>query len=53
VIPLFACDLASFAADANTRVSEKSNLDVILNEGMPALIGAVNSFADHVAGMME
>src|SRR6266566_3886139 len=49
MIPLFACDFASFAPDANTRIGEESNLDVIFHEGMPALIGALNSFADHNA----
>src|SRR5207247_2072189 len=49
MIPLFACDFACFAPDANTRIGEESNLDVIFHEGMPALIGALNSFADHDA----
>src|SRR5438046_9661198 len=47
--PLFACDFACFTPDANTRIGEESNLDVIFHEGMPALIGALNSFADHNA----
>src|SRR5438093_8660229 len=49
MIPLFACDFACFAPDANTGIGEESNLDVIFHEGMPALIGALNSFADHNA----
>src|SRR5947207_6896712 len=49
MIPLFACDFACFAPDANTRIGEESNLDVIFHEGMPALIGALNSFSDHNA----
>src|SRR5438874_12915184 len=49
MIPLFACDFACFAPDANTRIGKESNLDVIFHEGMPALIGALNSFADHNA----
>ena len=53
MIPLFARDFASFAPDANTRVGEEANLDVILHKGMSALIRALNSFADHVAGVME
>ena len=49
LVPFFASDLASLAADANTRVGKEAHLDVILNEGMSALIGALNSFADHIA----
>ena len=53
MIPLFARDFASFAPDANAWVGEEANLDVILHKGMPALVRALNSFADHVAGVME
>ena len=49
LVPFFARDLASLAADANTRVGEETNLDVILHVGMFSLIGAFNSFADHDA----
>src|SRR6266576_1663781 len=51
LIPFFARDFASFAADANTRVGEETNLDVIFYEGVSALIGALNSFADHNASL--
>ena len=47
LVPFFARDLASFAADANTRVGEKSNFDAILDVGVLALIRALDSFADH------
>jgi hypothetical protein len=47
LVPFFTGDLASLAPDANTRVSEESNLDVILHVRMFALIRAMNSFADH------
>src|SRR4029077_3346358 len=47
LVPFFARDLASLAADANTRVGKEPNLDVILHVGMFSLIGAFNSFADH------
>src|SRR5437667_11526648 len=49
MIPLFACDFACFAPDANTRIGKESNLNVIFHEGVPALLGALNSFADHHA----
>jgi hypothetical protein len=48
LVPFFARDLASLAADANTRVSEKTNLDAILHVGMLPLIRALDSFADHM-----
>ena len=47
LVPFFARDLASFAADANTRVGEKSHLDVIAHVGVLPLIRALNAFADH------
>ena len=47
LVPFFARDFASFAADANARVSEETDFDVILHVGMFSLIGAFNSFADH------
>src|ERR1700730_3685861 len=53
LIPLFARDLAGFAANANTRVGEEAYLDAILHVGMLSLIRALNSFADHVGEVME
>ena len=50
LVPFFARDLASFAADANSRVRKKSDLDVIVHVGMFALIRALDSFADHKSG---
>jgi hypothetical protein len=47
LIPFFARDFASFAADANARVGKKPDLDVIFHVGMFSLIRALNSFADH------
>ena len=47
LIPFFAGDLASFAADADARVSEEADLDTILDVGMLPLIRALDSFADH------
>ena len=47
LVPFFASDFASFATDANTRVGEEADLDVILHVGMFPLIRALNSFADH------
>src|SRR5947209_10242029 len=47
LVPFFARDLASFAADANTRVGEKSHLDVIAHVGVLPLIRALDPFADH------
>jgi hypothetical protein len=48
LVPFFARDLASFAADANARVGEEADLDAILHVGMLPLIRALDSFADHV-----
>jgi hypothetical protein len=47
LIPFFARDLASFAADANSRIREEANLNVIVHVGMFPLIRAPDSFADH------
>jgi len=48
LIPFFACDFASFTADANTRVGEKSYFDTIVHVGVFPLIRALDSFADHI-----
>jgi hypothetical protein len=47
VVPFFARDLASFAANAHGRVGEETDFDVIVHIGMSALIRALESFADH------
>ena len=47
LVPFFARDFASFAANANSRVGKESHFDVILHEGMLPLVGALNAFADH------
>src|SRR5713226_8271090 len=47
LVPFFAGDFASFAADANARVGEETDLDVIVHVGMLPLIRALDSFADH------
>ncbi len=51
LIPFFARDFAGFAADANGRISEEANFDVILHVRMTALIRALNSVADHCRGI--
>jgi hypothetical protein len=47
LIPFFARDLASFAANANARIGKKSDFDMILHVGMLSLVRALGSFADH------
>ena len=47
VIPFFARDFASLSADAHSWISEETNLNVVANVRMPALIRAVCAFADH------
>src|SRR5438876_8642783 len=47
VIPFFARDFASFAADANGRVGEEADLYFLLYEIVMALVGAFRAFADH------
>ena len=46
-VPFFAGYLASFAADANSGISEKANFDVFLHVIVPPLVRALNSLADH------
>jgi hypothetical protein len=53
LVPFFARDLAGFAADANTRIGEKSHFDVIAHVGMLSLIRALDSFSDHTIGVIE
>src|SRR4029077_15974145 len=47
LVPFFARDLASLAANANARVGEESHFDVVLHVGMLPLIRAMEAFADH------
>jgi len=47
LIPFFARDFASFAADANSWVGKKSDFDVVVHIGMLPLVCALNAFADH------
>ena len=47
LVPFFARDLGRFAANADSWVSEETNLDTIVHIGVPALIRAVRAFADH------
>jgi hypothetical protein len=46
-VPFFARDFAGFATDANGRISEESNFDVVIHVRMSSLISTLNSFADH------
>jgi len=47
VVPFLARYLAGFAADAYSRISEKSDFNIIVHVRMPALICTLSSFADH------
>ena len=47
LVPFFARDFAGFATDAHSRISEETNLNVVADVGMPALIRAVCALADH------
>ncbi len=47
VIPFFARDFASFAANANGRVSEEADLHIFLHVIVAALVRALRAFADH------
>ena len=49
LIPFFARDFASFAADANRRIGEEANLNAITHVRVPTLVRALDSFADHPA----
>jgi hypothetical protein len=53
LIPFFARDFASFAADANSRVGKKSDFDVVVHVGMLPLVRALNAFAYHRLSMAE
>src|SRR6266481_2610519 len=45
LVPFFARDFASLAADANRGIREESHFDVIAHVGMLALIRTLNAFA--------
>ena len=47
VVPFFARDFASFAANANGRVSKEADLHFVLYEIVMVLVGAFRAFADH------
>jgi hypothetical protein len=47
LVPFFARDLGRFAANADSWVSQETNLDTIVHIGVPALIRAVRAFANH------
>ena len=47
LVPFFARDFARFATDAHSRISEETNLNIVLHISVPALIRAVCAFADH------
>ena len=47
VVPFLARDFASFAANANGRVSEEADLYFFLYKIVMALVGAFCAFADH------
>ena len=53
LVPFFARDFTSLAADANARVSEEADLDVVMDVGMLPLVRALDSFANHNGGVME
>src|SRR5881398_2599471 len=52
LIPFFARDLASFATDADARIGEKTDFDMILHVGMFSLVRAMDPFADHSASYL-
>jgi hypothetical protein len=47
LVPFLARDFASFAANANRRVSEEADLYFFLYKIVMALVGAFCAFADH------
>jgi hypothetical protein len=48
LVPFLARDFARLATDANGRVSKETDLDIFLHVIMPALIGALCAFTDHI-----
>src|SRR5262245_26877787 len=47
LVPFFAGDFAGFATDANSRICEEPDLDVVAHVRMPTLIRTLCAFADH------
>jgi hypothetical protein len=47
LVPFFASDFASFAADAYGRIGEEANFGFFLHIIVPALVRALCSFAGH------
>jgi hypothetical protein len=47
VVPFFARYFAGFATDADRRIGEETNLNIVAHVRMPTLIRAVCTFADH------
>src|SRR3954454_23781624 len=47
VVPFFAGHFAGFAADADRRVGEETDLNMLLHVGVPALVRAMCSLANH------
>jgi len=47
LVPFFARDFASFAADAHSRIGEEADLNVFLYVIVPTLIRALRSLANH------
>jgi hypothetical protein len=47
-IPFFARDFAGFATNAHSWIGEETNLDIVADLRMPALIRTVCAFADHM-----
>jgi hypothetical protein len=46
-VPFLASDLTCLAANADRWIGEEPDLDVISHVGMRALVGTLESFADH------
>ena len=47
LVPFFARDLASFTADANGRIGEEADFNIIAVRRNASLVRALESFADH------
>jgi hypothetical protein len=47
MVPFFARHFAGFATDANSRIGEEADFDLITHVRVPALIGTMCAFADH------
>src|SRR5262245_39499711 len=54
MIPFFARDFAGLATDADSRIGEEPNLDVVAHVRVPTLVRAMCAFADHGSiGLVE